>query len=72
MNRDPQFFDDLAHVVRRHFSGLVRPLWADLPDEVRAERRHAAERLTEFLEANGFTVQRINPNRQNRQEQSEC
>lgn len=64
MNRDPEFFDDLAHVIRRHFSGQIRPLWDDLPEEVRQQRRFAAADLTRFLEANGFTIQRTEKTRQ--------
>ena len=57
-DHDEQFLDDLARVIRRHFSGLIRPLWADLPEAVRQERRDAAAEFTRFLEANGFTIQR--------------
>ena len=58
MPRDPAFLDDLAHILRRHWSGLIRPLWHELPEAVRSERREAADRLVRFLESNGFTITR--------------
>lgn len=69
IQHDKQFLDDLAAVMRRARHGLIRPLWAELPEDEKAAERLRAANLLRFLETHNFTIQRID---KPRQEKAEC
>lgn len=56
MDREEILRDRLGEIMRRDAYGLVRPLWADLPEPLRERWRERADRLIERCRARGIII----------------